>query len=84
MLTKAFFHFGEESAGDLHQCFSIYRLINVADLQDGFFRAIMLVCLLDMYVGLLDLLDCVWMVSLLCRSCVILTTLGRAPRSDCI
>ena len=39
MLTKAFFHFGEESAGDLHQCFSIYRLINVADLQDGFFRA---------------------------------------------
>lgn len=45
---------------------------------------IMLVCLLDMYVGLLDLLDCVWMVSLLCRSCVILTTLGRAPRSDCI
>ena len=38
MLTKAFFHFSEESAGDLHQCFSIYRLINVADLQDGFFR----------------------------------------------
>ena len=38
MLTVPFFHFGEESAGDLHQCFSIYRLINVADLQDGFFR----------------------------------------------
>ena len=38
MLTIPFFHLGEESAGNLHQCFSIYRLINVADLQDGFFR----------------------------------------------
>lgn len=44
---------------------------------------IMLVCLLDMYVGLLDL-DCVWIVSSLFWTSVILTTLGRAPRSDCI
>ena len=38
MLTISFIHFGKERSGDLHQCFSIYRLVNVADLQDGFFR----------------------------------------------
>lgn len=38
MLTISFIHFGKERSGNLHQCFSIYRLVNVADLQDGFFR----------------------------------------------